>query len=294
MTKMMVLVSGNCQGGGVASLIKEVYPDWEVHSSQVFDYDLDNGLPEFERLVREADVVIAQPVAKGYRSTDVFSTEWIRAHVKPTAQVITFPVVYFKSYSPQTFATNEISALEYPYHDADAIDAFLKGQEPAEFVASSMAEKYLSARMVRAEADAHLFELMAREANASVDVRASDIIMNEFRQSQVLHSYNHPARSVLVGLVNRILDRIGVPRRVERDGVELLNAYVYPPVPAVVAALGLEPGAMRIGEVKSGGVWYGREDYFAGVFRFYQSLDRQSLIRSLGDGGSDYLARAAV
>lgn len=268
---MKIYVHGNCQAPALATLLSEALGEAAtITSQQVYSLNLDQGAEAYFEQLRSADVILTQPVSDGYRGVDWLASSWILANASPGTKVITFPVIYHRGQLPQCFPMGGMHQGRLAYHDAHAMDYFLKGRTAADFLKDTARSDFLTTAFVESETWRSSLELMRRERAAAVDVSVMDIIASQLDEGQPLLAVNHPARAVLAELGNRILKRLGREERIEADGPAVLDEFIMPPYLSTALALNHAGEGLRMDEVGFGHAWIPRQAFYEGVFDDYR------------------------
>lgn len=279
---MKIYVHGNCQAPALAGLLTEALGGKAAISSrQVYDVDLAVEGKAYEKDIRTADVILTQPVTPGYRGTDVLSTHWIRKNAKADARILLFPVAYHRGQIPQSFPLPELYADRLAYHDAHAIDFFLRGESVETFVEATSASDFLPPAFVQAEMIATTMEMLRREHSIDFDVTVMDIIASEMTTSQPLLTVNHPQRSVMVQVANRLLRLMDRAERVELEGRAILDHYIVSPYLSTALALGHVGTDLRMDEVGYLNAWETRQAFYEEVFEEYRRAGQDAILSSM-------------
>lgn len=274
---MKVYVHGNCQAPALADLLAGACTDWEVSSRQVYSIDLERDRDIYLADVAEADLVLTQPVADDYRGTEILSTSWLRKAAKPGAGFLVFPVVYHRGQLPQCFTLAEFHQGRLSYHDAHALDFFLRGVGSDDFVAATATSDFLDAEFVQAELARTTLELLRREHAGGVDLPVSDIIASQLTIGQPLYTVNHPSRHVLSEIADRVLARAGRSERSARNGLDMLDRFVMPPYLSTALALGHGGQGLWLDDARSDGVIEKRDVFYREVFEAYDRIGASAL-----------------
>ena len=209
---------------------------------------------EMARIIKEevphADLVLSQPVSAKYQNNPIFSSETLRAAIKPGALHLIVANCYFTGYDPLPFQTTDkqgsiVSYQGISYFSALSLPSLLEGNilescrrwcDPQAFTKKQL-ENNLSAT---------LQELQDRENQVfefpfGVDIKISDFIRNNFRDTFLFHTYNHPTNVLLEEIVKRICHRLQIPIKPGEllQEKELLGDVSLPPAPAVYRQLNL-------------------------------------------------------
>jgi hypothetical protein len=90
-----IYIHGNCQAPAMAQLLAEADPTLRIMANEVHAIDLATGIEAYMAAVKTADIIISQPVSRGYRGDDRLSTDWVRENARPGATLLIMPVLYF-------------------------------------------------------------------------------------------------------------------------------------------------------------------------------------------------------
>lgn len=277
---MKIHIHGNCQAPALADILSQACgPAVSVTNRQVFNLNLDQKR-EVEAYCQEisgADVIITQPVADGYRGTEILSTRWIREHAKPTAQVLLIPVVYHRGQLPQCFTLSDYHDGRLAYHDAHAIDAFLTGAGVEKFLWETSRSDFLPEVFVQSELARTSIELLRREREANVDVAASASIAHRLLTEQPMYAVNHPSRSILLEMSQHLLGLMGRSEQVTPEGLDMLSSFVMPPYLSTMLGLGSAAAGIDLDNVRVNDRTETRQRYFEGVFDSYDRIGRANL-----------------
>lgn len=222
----VLAVHGNCQAESLRVLLDGRYGDRIRTIRLVPAHELvADDVPHLHRTLAQAQYLVTQPVAPGYRGLPVGTEELLTAapHVRSTI----VPVMRWAGLHPAQVIVRTPAGEPpiVPYHDLRVIAACRRAGDHAARVTSADLPQ-LDERAVAALRDASLAELTRRiEAHGAVDIR--DALTRPGRRS--VHVINHPTNDVLVEVADRIaaaLD-LGAPREYD-PGRSLLGALVAP------------------------------------------------------------------
>lgn len=267
---MRIYIHGNCQGPAIASLMREVLPDdITVLARPCFSIS-DDEMPAFRHDIETADAIACLPIGPAYRGMPELSWDSVRLSAKPSARVIDIPIVYHQGQLPQLFALGAYSCGVLSYHDAHAIDYFLAGRPPSEFIDDTGTTDFLPADFVISEAQRSHAELVAREDALFFGPRASDLI--DLTRGQPLSTFNHPTRAVLAPFVERILSAFDLYRPVPLTGETFLDHIVIAPYRSTLASLGHDGQGVSCDRIRQDGCWMTRSAFYAQVFEAYAEI----------------------
>lgn len=237
-----VLVYGNCQAEALRVSLATAGTVESVRMPPVHELTLQD-LPQLDRLLGWADVLVAQSVARDYRGLPL-GTRQVAARLRRGARVVLVPN-YFSTalYPEQVLVRHEDPEVSdpplVPYHDVRRLGAAAGWSGPTEPPGA----------VVREGAEASLAELRRRETEQGSLV-ISDVVRGTGAQAG--WTVDHPGNPVLLALAQRVLDEVGAGGEVRDPGRVLLSEVMTPLRPAVLDALGLDTAAARSGWVVRG------------------------------------------
>ncbi|QFG67406.1 WcbI family polysaccharide biosynthesis putative acetyltransferase [Ornithinimicrobium pratense] len=237
-----VLVYGNCQAEALRVSLASAGTVQSVRMPPVHELTLQD-LPQLDRLLGWADVLVAQSVAEGYRDLPL-GTRQVAARLRGGARVVLIPN-YFSTalYPEQVLVRHEDPGVSdpplVPYHDVRRLGKAAGWSGPAEMPTTA----------VRAGAEASIAELERREGEQGSLV-ISDVVRSTGAEAG--WTVDHPGNPVLLALAQRVIDEVGAGGEVCDPGRVLLSEVMTPLRPEVLDALGHDPSAARTGWVVRG------------------------------------------
>jgi hypothetical protein len=272
---MRVYLHGNCQMTAMASLLRELMPEWTVDVTEVSLVHLDRDEQSVHSLVRRADVIITQPVSPGYRGVAWLGRDFVKAGARTGSALLTMPSIFFRGHVPDWFylgpASGRLVVQGLPYHNVVVADAVLRNCPTAQIVDHVTSVLAFDRRFVEDQIARSLDELRAREAEECVDLRVSDLIADRHFDEPMMATFDHPGRALLARVANRALALLSEGRRVPEAGPGVLDDYVLPTTPAVSAWLGHRP-AGSVNMVVAGRP-IAVADYLAAAIAEYRATD---------------------
>jgi hypothetical protein len=237
------LVVGNCQAEALRQMLDTACdrPFRTVRVPPVHELTTDD-LPHLARLLRQAAVLLSQPIRTDYRGLPL-GTEQLIAAAAPDTIALRWPVIRYAGLYPfqvivRRPADRSIVPPPVPYHDLRTISAALEGR-----TAKDPWDVEVEPARFRTVAEMSRSTLAERERR-DTDVGISDMLSSA--GCDAAHAINHPGNTVLAALADRILGALGVPEHVNPADKPLLDSVYVPLEQRVLAALNLDgPGRAR-------------------------------------------------
>lgn len=222
----LVVVHGNCQAESLRVLLAGSLRSVRVPPVHELERD---DLPHLRRTLAHACVLLSQPVRPDYRDLPL-GTAQVTAALPSGAQTVLFPVMRYAGLFPfQAIVRSPVGDPPVvPYHDLRTLVQSVTGTAPA---------RAASASAYRAVAEQSLEELRSRERRHGL-VPVSDLLPRA--GADAAHTVNHPGNTVLRGLAERVLERLGRTAAVPDPGRTLLDAVHAPLAADVLEALGID------------------------------------------------------
>ncbi|WP_131103227.1 WcbI family polysaccharide biosynthesis putative acetyltransferase [Ornithinimicrobium sufpigmenti] len=258
-----VLVYGNCQAEALRVSLDTAGSVQSVRMPPVHELTLQD-LPQLDRLLAWADVLVAQSVGEGYRGLPL-GTGQVAARLRRGARVVRVPNYFCTAlYPEQVLVRHEDPRVSdpplVPYHDVRRLGKAGGWSGPAEVPATA----------VRAGAEASIAELARRESEQGSLV-ISDVVRSSGAEAG--WTVDHPGNPVLLALAQRVLDEVGAGGTVRDPGRILLSEVMTPLRPEVLDALDHDPAAERTAWVV-GGRQVSDEEVAAAHEEFYAAHPR--------------------
>lgn len=238
--RQILVVWGNCQAEALRIVLSgsPELPYRTVRVPPVHELEASDIL-QVEDLIRQAAVIVSQPVREGYRGLPIGGPDL--AEMAPSARRIVWPVIRYGGLFPfQVIVRHPASPAAVPaavpYHDLRTVLAARDGRESFEDW-----DVEVTPERVREAAQWSVAQLSARESR-HCDVSISDALLD--LGADAAHTINHPGNKTLMVLGQRILDALGAPAPCAPDR-ELLGNIRAPLEQRVIEALGVQAAARR-------------------------------------------------
>ena len=265
--KKKAAILANCQGQSIAHLLKkndvfakafDLLPLNPIHLLKESD------APKIHELVSSLDLLIHQPIGPHY---GVFSSDNIVKSMKPDSCSISFPVLFFSGYNPETVYMKNIAGKtiqEMGYNDLNIMKLFLAGFSPQDIVDQIISEDFYSHAFILNNYEQSINSLKEREKD--LDVKISQFINNFAKERRLFFSMNHPTNEVLQKVTAQILSLLSIPfvnLNLPKELLGKTRLFVYPSVRNI---LGLSWNDSIMVDLKS----YTLEDYVARFVTLYE------------------------
>lgn len=239
---MQLIVSSNCQTGGIAAALKEIAPSEEVAAVPLPGHMSESETALVEKL-KTADVWISAG------QWDLLDRHAIRDH-NPRLRLLKIPVIGFAAFHPDLYYARRRSDDAYtPYHYNSAIGVWCYQHKlPVEKAAQLFNEASYRALGYLDGWAASVKHLKALFAITDLKDDFDRFLLRVKRSGNFMHSVNHPRAEVLAHLGRIIALRLGAGARVldmEFEVDDGLGQNVWPMYPEIAASLSLPSHGYR-------------------------------------------------
>jgi hypothetical protein len=164
--------------------------------------------------IKNADIIITQPIRDNYRDVDYLSTSYILANRKETTKIIMFPSLYFPFYYFDTGYNGLSKPDDYQYFE---LIKFYKNNKSLEKFIDDVVNntEYKTKKELEIIAENNINHLQDREEfiklydNVSL-ICISEYISNNYKDLLLFYSINHPSKYLLFFVAKRILDEFNI------------------------------------------------------------------------------------
>jgi len=231
-----VLIYGNCQTDHVKKILSshpsfnkhfQILPTKPVHTQEEKD------LPALYEAVRNADVVIYQPVPDVW---GIFSTSHILEEVRADAKVLTMCIIYFLGYHPQTVylrapgSHRAVTGGPCDYHDLFIMRSFKDGLS-VEQVITRINEGALGPELMARNYEDTMAIMRKREKN--LNIKVADFIEANWQKKRLFYTINHCTDPVYLHIVGQILEILGMDNASGSTGKNPSASVLLPIYPEV-------------------------------------------------------------
>ena len=227
-----IIVSSNCQTGGIAAALKVIFPDDRIMPIPRESFTGEEAESAFIEKLKQADVWVS---AAGFGLPEKYG-------FTPCAQVIRIPIIRFSGFHPDLIYVKHGVTGEWitpHYNSAIAVWAYQHGLgiESAERLFHEMT---FSALGYLTHWDVAIGELKRRFHDS--DLEFLEFILPMRREGLFMYSVNHPKALALVRLAKLVARKMGAGPEVLDLGIDIndgLNELIWPVYPGVGDTLAL-------------------------------------------------------
>jgi hypothetical protein len=226
------IVYANCQSYALAQTLLE-----NIEFSSTYEWvpipPVQNlkeiNIPEVTSKVKSTDLFIYQPIAKSHNRPKELSSKFLIRFVKPKANIISFPSIYFDGYFPHlsTFK-GYVSTLNlvHDYFIAYACSIGISEEETFELVQD---QKLYPEKLSIKLAEKSLKRLKDRESYFNIDITISEFIRENYQRIKLFNQFNHPKRAVFKYIAESIMQKLGIASHfIDEEGPSHLDKIMTP------------------------------------------------------------------
>lgn len=221
-----ILYYGNCQPNAIKELLVNVFNEYDV--TVIFCWVDTISKDYILEKVREADIIITQPIHHNYRGTDYLHTEFILENANMNTEIFIFPSLHFEfyyfDYKYKLLKDNVLlkDPSDYHYHglinifkDSKNTDVYLN-----EYVNNINLKSYQELENM---ANNSINELRKREQemisyhnvhkNCNIII-VSDYIKENYKKELLFYSINHPTKYILQYIAKYIINKLSLEDKI--------------------------------------------------------------------------------
>jgi hypothetical protein len=203
-----------------------------------------SDIPYIDQVIAETDLLIYQPVSDDYKGVYQLSTRYLKEHLKPGCQQISFPVAYFTGYNPEVTYLRDINGSQitkpFIYHDRNILNLFNQGKSCREILELIQDDDFYTFFSAEKQFNDTLDTLKLREAG--LDIQLSEFIENNFGKQRLFHVFNHPNKTMLAFIADLIMERLGITDRYVHinPNADILSKNAFPIYPSLTKHLNIQ------------------------------------------------------
>jgi len=215
---MKILFYGNCQIGAIKDIMKKTLQNYSITLILCWIENIDKI--NFMEKIKEANIIITQPINVNYRNTDYLDTEFILKNAKPETKIIIIPSLYFNFYyfdlTYKTLNNSELLRIPSDYHyntiinnyntDNNLIynqinDVNLKSKEELENIALASIKE-----LEKRENEMMIYNNLHK----CVIITVSNYIDNNYKNTLLFYSMNHPTKYLFHHITKKIIKILNI------------------------------------------------------------------------------------
>ena len=224
-----ILFYGNCQVGAIKDIMKKMFENYNITLILCWIGDIDKVY--FTNKIKDADIIITQPINKNYRNVDYLHTEYILENANPNTQIIIFPSLYFNfyyfDYVYKTLNNHELLREPSDYHYDIIINNY---NDKLKIINEINNINYKTKDELEYMAENSIIELEKRElemkkyinSNCYI-INAVNYITNNFKNKLLFYSINHPTKYLFQYISEQINQILKLDNKINYDIDPLLS-----------------------------------------------------------------------
>jgi hypothetical protein len=229
-----LLLYGNCQVGSLNEIFKKSFLNYKTEIVLCW---LDNiNKNDFLDKITKADIIITQPIHKGYKNVDYLHTEYILENAKKTAKIFIFPSLFFNFYyfdlTYKTLPNGELLREPSDYHYLNLINYFKENKSIEHYLKEIVNNDNLkNITELENMAIDSINELIKRENemdsyNEIINcklIQCSNFIEQNYKNKLLFYSMNHPSKYIFHYIAEIILEDLKIEKNINYDIDPLFN-----------------------------------------------------------------------
>ena len=245
--RLKLLILANCQATALERILEGIKgldgaPLFDVlRIKPVFEL-VDDDVPYLESCLDACDVLLYQHHRNDRFNRWRTSDYWL-SRISQCSSA-SFPSLYFTGYNPELTYIRKANGQRLndgfsDYHDKRVVWQYCEGRTIADTVESLHGMGIRPTKIIENLHDS-VSELKRRELEFDIDIKISGFIEQNYRNSRLFFTFNHPSNDVLIHVAKALLLKLGVSeyRLPELDG-ELMEYDYFPVIPKVSEVLEL-------------------------------------------------------
>jgi len=209
---MKILFYGNCQTSKLSTSC--LFESFEKQTIQCFDTDITQNT--YTSIIKEADVIITQPIKSDYRDKTYLGTDYIYKHRRGDSKLIIIPSIFGGVYFPDaTYMENKSNSLIHipsDYHYLNLIKYYINQKTPTEFYDEIVNNSdYIATDELLSHIDNTVNILHTKEKTSSETypeaefITVSGYITSNWRDKLLFDTMNHPTHHIYNFILKHIV-----------------------------------------------------------------------------------------
>jgi hypothetical protein len=253
---MRILFFGNCQTEAVKDILNL---DSTFQQTQILVYSTELSMEQIDKIIKEADVIITQPIIDNFRDKTYLSANFLLSRKREDTKVIMFDSIFFDMYHFDIVKIDDSTVNE---HYKGLIDCYNK-HLTKNFYINNYVNNYNLKTKAELEKIANnaILRLEDRFRHALIKypkvysfISTSEYIRKNYKNKLLMYSWLHPSKFVLQHVATQIvrilnikttlnynIDPLASSRHIIYKCVQnAVNFNIEGYQPAVMGAIGVE------------------------------------------------------
>lgn len=254
--KKLAIVYGNCQAEVLCNMLElnpfffQDYIILRVPPVHLYRNQKQINNIFYGKVIKETNLFVYQHVSLENGYGQELATERLCCQVDKNCSLVRIHNIYFDGYFVQMDqyfqkkASRHMDRYYFPYADRFVHKLWMDGEKTEDIIRIIMDPWYVSSSEIMEKCNRSVCELRKREENT--DVAISSYIEENYRNTQLFYTRNHPANQVLHIYVNRLLKLLGYEQNAQMDESSMYMQYGFgmkncdwPLYPSVIQVLGM-------------------------------------------------------
>jgi hypothetical protein len=234
-----ILISSNCQTGGIAAALKEIFPSFEVSAKPLPTENDIEGIDQLKTLINANDIWVTA-------DTKLFDLDISGFKNK---KIIKIPEIIFPAFHPDScYVVNKETKKNSPFYHSKIIAWAFKNNIDKKNLPTLFNDSIYSKLGYYLTWNSSVSRLKNRFDNSDLKNDFHNFMLASKRIGPFMHSVNHPKSSCLVILAKLIAKKIMIDCENLYWLIEIPDGLIgssYPLFPEVASQLGIGAGSYR-------------------------------------------------
>jgi len=222
-----ILFFGNCQTKALKDTLNLNTDKYKLQNISCYKCSINKE--DFTKLIRDANIIITQPLCDNYRNLDYLNTKYIVNTASLSTNIIIFNSCYFDFYYPDMkYKKHNNTRISFPcdYHYQFIVDCYMSNITVSEYIDEFVNNKNLiSKATLLNRAENSIYKLRKRDIDiinnySQVNVKfisIADYIEDNYRDKLLFHSVNHPTKIIFQFLSHEIIKCLNLDNTINYD-----------------------------------------------------------------------------
>ena len=232
-----ILFYGNCQLHAIKETLSLSKTEYKIHSISCWMTDINKE--NFTDIIKQANIIITQPIQDNYRKLDYLSTNYIINNSDINSKIIIFDSCHFNFYYfdlTYKFFKNELLNKPIDYHYNKMIESYINNNSIEYYIDNYVNNENLkSSEELETIATNSLNELQKRY-NENYDkyiinitnkniylISIYEFVKNNYKDKLLFYSMNHPTKYVIQYICEEIIKILQIQNTINYNIDNLSN-----------------------------------------------------------------------